>query len=90
MTEDKKIVTWSMTILFLSLAIVYSLMYMRNSEFFTQDHVQNQQKSEEIPSSTTTTQSGILVVDMSQTSDSSLSWVTSWYTQDPTPGNASW
>ncbi|MDR0369728.1 MAG: hypothetical protein LBH96_04400 [Candidatus Peribacteria bacterium] len=33
--EDKQIVTWSMIILFLALTIVYSLVYMKKSDFFT-------------------------------------------------------
>ncbi len=72
MAEEKKIVTWSMVILFLSLAIVYSLMYMRNAEFFTQGQMQHQQKSEEISAPTITIPDGITVVDVSQTSGSSL------------------
>ncbi|MDR0282805.1 MAG: hypothetical protein LBI53_06045 [Candidatus Peribacteria bacterium] len=72
MAEEKKIVTWSMVILFLSLAIVYSLMYMRNAEFFTQGQMQHQQKSEKISATTTTIPDGITVVDMGQTSGSSL------------------
>lgn len=35
MKEEKKIVTWSLISLFLSLTIVYSLVYLRKTEVFT-------------------------------------------------------
>jgi preprotein translocase subunit SecG len=45
MREEKKVVTWSLVILFLSLAIVYSLAYMRKTDIFTDSQVI--QKSDE-------------------------------------------
>jgi len=33
--EEKKIVTWALIVLFLSLTMVYSLVYMKKTEVFT-------------------------------------------------------
>jgi preprotein translocase subunit SecG len=76
MREEKKIVTWSLVILFLSLAIVYSLAYMRKTDVFTNDpEIQKQeiQKSDEEPQINTGNEirnqnSDIPVIDVSKSS----------------------
>lgn len=68
--EDKQIVTWSMVILFLALTIVYSLVYMRKSDLFTNEQI--------TPSDTVVNEKDILPKPMvSTTGATSLSWATS-------------
>jgi hypothetical protein len=47
MREEKKIVSWALIILFLSLTIVYSLVYMRKREVFLVSEDSGQQNKGE-------------------------------------------
>ncbi|MDR2416144.1 MAG: hypothetical protein LBD75_06145 [Candidatus Peribacteria bacterium] len=48
MREEKKIVSWALIILFLSLTIIYSLVYMRKREvFLVNEDSKQQDKGEE-------------------------------------------
>ncbi|MDR2190215.1 MAG: hypothetical protein LBP53_03325 [Candidatus Peribacteria bacterium] len=58
MREEKKIVSWSLVILFLALTIVYSLAYMKKAELFTAP------KTTSLSGSFIATSSGVQVVDM--------------------------
>jgi hypothetical protein len=90
--EDKQIVTWSMIILFLALTIVYSLVYMKKSDFFTNATIVPDTSlggTESLPIPMVSNESSLSWRDALGTN---LSWVNLSNTQIPVmgSGNASW
>lgn len=90
MVENKKVITWSLIILFLMLAIIYSLTYMKKATLFktwftTIENSINTENDAINLWSTTDTQNNLPsantnVIDLGQIS---TSWVTNSHTQAP-------